>query len=331
MGRPRVVGVIVILVIGLALLAGGTARAAAPVAAANAWRPGIAIVWPHDGAGQPVPLEDAPLVNVSVWPRASVPCMVPPDGLKLYLAVGNNPAAPVDQIPALLLRDQEGRFFPTLEYNDIPVQRDAQGRVDMRFYVRQWASYSNVWVHAEDGRTTRPEPLIVNRDDSPRALPPSVFIQRAFPHDAQGTLVAVDQAPQVNLATEVIATDDRGQLQPVAGFTPFERTRSFIQVLAAPGNEPLRPLSGIRPAISTTSRISQQGVLPNGAPVASFYETQEQQFNNIPVDPAQPTHFLIDTGKLALPSTIWSHASDARTLLPSPEMPPQCVGSADTR
>lgn len=328
MRRLRVTGWLLVLLFGLALLVTGSVQAA-PTARSSFWVPRIAVVWPHDEAGQPAPVATAPLINVSVWPAADVHCFLPPDGLTLYLARGNEPAVPVEQVPALILREYEGRFFPALEYNDIPVTRNAEGQVDMRFYAQQWASYSNVWVHGTDGRTRRPEPLTVIEGGT-LILQPSVFIQRAFPHDDVGVLAPVDQAPFVNLTTEVIATDGNGGWLPVAGFDPLTRPSSqplteaptrpvlgaFMQLLAASGNQPLQRSTGIRPVVSLEQRSGAAPQIP--------YLVLVQNFNDIPVDPGQPTHFLIDTGSAKLPSTIWSHASDARTMMPTPPVPAQC-------
>src|SRR2546425_11239350 len=73
------------------------ATLAMPVYAANQWNPMIAIVWPHDSAGNPTPVSGSQLVNVSVWPQNVVMCNTMPDpSLSLMVGDDNDPAAPVN-------------------------------------------------------------------------------------------------------------------------------------------------------------------------------------------------------------------------------------------
>lgn len=320
MRRLTVAGWMLSLLVGLGLLAGGTAQAAA-TARSSFWVPRIAVVWPHDGAGQPAPVDSAPLVNVSVWPAAEVHCFLPPDGLTLFLASGNDPAAPVEQVPSLTLRESGGHFFPTLEYNDIPVTRNEQGQVEMRFYVQQWASYSNVWVHAEDGRTFKPAPRTIFAGEP--VPQPSIFVQAVRAENADGDLVPVDQASQVSLDVEVIATDGRGEPQPVAG-VDIDGSNGvaqagpplFLQLLSADGNAPLIRRTGIRPVLSVVQR--------NAPTSEAAQRVGLFTFPHVPVADGVATHFLIDSGRAALPSAIWSHGAEARTFMPEAAVPPQC-------
>jgi hypothetical protein len=58
-------------------------------------------------------------------------------------------------------------------------------------------------------------------------------------------------------------------------------------------------------------------------------------FNDVPVDPSIQSHFVVSvlptSGEAASRhSTVWTHASDARTVQPVPTEPPACVPAGAT-
>lgn len=296
--------IIVLLLLGGAGFLGWGSAAAAPANQPSGWRAQIAIVWPHDAAGRPASVDRATAVNVSVWPQDGVECGVHPGNFSLLAARGNQPAYRVEQEPRLAMQERDGVRFPTLEFNDVPVTLNDRGQVEMRFVVvdDRSGSLSNVWVHASDGRTYLPDPLRV------RGLGPDYFgfhITTVFPHDESGVFTPVERAPLTNIAVEVVETDASGvRLSP-----------------SGPGATDLLAL--------VVFQENEPGIVWDQRPAHRFVERDNQQhsvytFNDVPLDGSRQSHLMV-LGPEVLPSTIWSHAADARTRQPNPTVPPACV------
>ena len=275
---------------------------AAPRAQTTPWDPQIAIVWPHDGRGNTVPVSQASFVNVSVWPRNQVSCNSAGAAI-LSVAKGNEHVPHLAQVETML-RTVEGVTFPTLEYNNIAVDSGTPYRFSTIPSVH--FPNSNVWVHAADARTIYPEPILPTgyRDPTANTKVGSavVRIQLVWPHDQQGRLAPVDTAPLVNIAVDLLFPDS-----PVLS-VPTEYADT-LTLLVAEKNGPLQPTT-----------IPAQKV---------FYEANGQAFprwvfNDVPVEPGQQYHFVVHASQ-SVDSPPWTHAADPRTILPNPQVPPPCV------
>jgi hypothetical protein len=136
-------------------------------------------------------------------------------------------------------------------------------------------------------------------------------IQVVWPHDGRGRFTPVEQATYVNVAVDVFAHDTFDAAVPEASGTyPFSLT-----LLKADGNGPLEPVLRAAEVITQT---------------ANDLEYARWVFNDVPVNPAHATHFVVSLlpagGRAASPNTtVWTHASDARTILPNPPVPPSCL------
>ena len=265
------------------------------------WEPQIAIVWPHDGAGNAVPVTRATHVNVSIWPRNAVSCAsneVP----TLSVGRGTEPL-PVSATVTQQVRTVEGVTFPTVDYNDIRVEPGEP----YRFFVAPSpvGPNSNVWVHATDARTFVPDPAIpVDTIDGEAVAGLAGLLPRiqvVWPHDAQGTYVPVSEADLVNVGVMLLDLLDRSV---EVGY------EEAVSLLVATNNAPLQvsPVEGVP--------------VPIGLEGGIVYPTW--QFNDISVSPGDQTHFLALTAGGAY-SAPWTHAVDARTILPEPTLPPPCI------
>ena len=141
----------------------------------------IQVVWPHDGKGNPMPVDRARYVNIAVeifehGTLRAVPNFWP-EGIVLYGAKGNEPFRPlirVDEKGRALdqalrtIYTVAGQEFPRWVFNNIPVEPGQQ----YHFMVYLKAPnpggptpdagvaqcFPSIWTHAADARTDLPDP-----------------------------------------------------------------------------------------------------------------------------------------------------------------------------
>lgn len=280
----------------------------------------IAIVYPHDAQGHAVPVERAPLVNVSVWPGpdGQVSCTDPPDPMPLFMAKNNEVARPVRMNGQMILRTIDGVTFPSIEYNDIPVDIPTDPSARYSFYAGFVPG--NVWVHAADARTHLPHQVVpksVDTDHPPLREPADARIQIVWPHDEQGNAAPVDRATRVNVAVDFFVHGTRVVLGPDMG--PDINTGPYLEV--AEHNEPLHEFAQPRTVRMPVVMPRPSLYTVNGLTYLRYF------YDNVSVQPGHQYHFAVRTFVNAggVFSTIWTHAADARTQLPQPVVPPACV------
>jgi hypothetical protein len=149
-------------------------------------------------------------------------------------------------------------------------------------------------------------------------------IQVVFPHDAQGRQQPVSQAPLVNVAVDIFQHGTTLSVRPDFLQAVPSRYSVSLGLQIATGNGPLQ--SDV--SASGASIVPQQTSSDIGG-----QQYPRWVFNDVPVQPGQQYHFMailagllgnaVTTGNQF--STIWTHAADARTYLPSPQAPPACV------
>lgn len=276
------------------------------------WRPEIAVVWPQDGSGVAVSLEQSHSVNVAIWPTNTVPCsQMPITPVTLWIAKNNNPLTPVSVAPSLNLRTFDGSTFPYLAYNGVSadITDDPNAMYTLMAGVSGAGVGSNVWVHAADARTYYPHPVVPSGIGPSNPFFVDARIQIVWPHDAQGHYAPPDQATLVNVAVDIFA---HGTLESVP--VDWEPDAIFLEV--ARGNDPPREAG---PPSLPAQKITYS---VNGNTFPRWI------FNNVPVVPGQQYHFIpgIDVHKVPDPYvSVWTHGSDARTYLPTPPVPPSCA------
>jgi len=275
--------------------------------------PRISIVWPHDGHGNPTPVAKSRMVNVSVWPSNQVACCQDP-GLALLVARDNEPAEVVQPYGRVQVieRTVRGITFPSVEFNNIPANLAAEPGAKYRFVLMDG---SNVWVHAADPRTIFAQQVVPAGYSEPQPQELDARIQIVWPHDEQGRLRSVAEAPLVNIAVDLFA---HGTLNSV----PLDYEPEYLRLQVAQGNDALALQRDLLPEKTTYTANGQ--AFPRWV------------FNNVPVEPGRQYHFapyVVRPNNKGLPSwtfTIWTHAADARTLLPNPEPPRPDVSSWPT-
>lgn len=327
-------GPLIFALIPMLFLSTGIARLAVVGNEVSWYSPRISIVWPHDESGRAADVREAPLVNVSVWPPSKykatvggmppsqyplvpaepVSCSQPPQNVVLYYAKDNEHVEPISNKPVFVLRSYRNMTFPSLEYNDIPVEPRARNV----FLVEP---AGNVWVHAADPRTFYPHPVVPTgfAKGYPREI--DARIQVVWPHDGQGHWAPVEKATYVNVAIELFA---HHTLKAIRNYDPFR-----IVLYVAEGSEPIHPAV----AVDDHGR-------PLKPPVRVSYQIGDREFvrwvyNDIPVNPKKQYHFLVRVeplepwpeppqGAFRVYSSIWTHAANGRTLRPYPEVPLSC-------
>lgn len=322
MKKARQLAGIATVAAGLTLLPMAGAAVALPAAShlQSQWRnPLISVVWPHDAQGRFVPVERAPLVNVSVWPSEPVVCDQPPQiPLMLWRARDNEPAEPVGVSPQMILRSGDGFRFPTLEFNDVPANLGAEPTARYRFMIFTANSTGNVWVHAADPRTFFPEQVVPTGYSDLHPKQVDTRIQVVWPHDEQGHVAPVERATRVNIAVDIF---EHGTLNSVPPEFPPADLRAGIFLFAAEENA---PLSMTVPGTNELWAKAQKTTYMVGDKIFPRWV-----FNDVPVRPGVQHHFLVWAGGANLQTfpTIWTHAVDARTFFPMPQ-PPDYGGRA---
>ena len=279
------------------------AGSATTLAAQSSWHPYIAIVWPHDGRGNPTTVAQSRAVNISVWPTKQVSCSEYPER-SLLMAKDNEPTQPIRISGQLIQRTVGGVTFPSLEFNNIPANLAAEPTAKFRFLYYG----SSVWVHAADPRTFYPHPVVPTGYREPLSGSLAPRIQIVWPHDERGQFAPVERAPFVNIAVDLF---EHGTLNSV--LPEYQPIKLFLHI--AEGNG----------ALTFLDRTTQKVTYTVGDKTYPRWV-----FNNVPVRPGQQYHFLVSVlpgeRKTSSPfATIWTHARDARTILPYPQVPPPCV------
>jgi hypothetical protein len=283
------------------------------------WYPRTSIVWPHDGQGNPTSVVQSRAINVSVWPTRQVPCNER-DGwerISLQVAKNNEPVQIAAASGQRILRTVNGVMFPSVEYNNVPADMTTDPTTQYRFVYG--AVFSNVWVHAADPRTLYPHPVVPTGYSERRPREVDTRIQIVWPHNGRGNFTPVERATFVNIAVDIFAHSTLKSVPP-----DYLVDSSLIPnpvLLVAEGNGPLRERNEAGASFAIPERITYT---VNGRTYPRWV------FNNVAVKPGQQYHFMVTASSPEADferaySTIWTHAVDARTFLPHPEVPPPCV------
>ena len=296
-----------------------TIRAQSPNAVAGMVDAKIELVFPHDRAGRPQPVDKAPLVNVLVYlfeadSLQPVACNLPVE-VRLRRAsnlveIGGNavnlPARYQSPPGQPILRRVGGKVFQAWVFNDVPVGFfEASGLDPTRskdFYlveVKGVPYRSNVWAHGADARTYLPVQSSVIAGPFSQAEP---SVQVVWPH-TDGQPAPVDRATHVNIGVDL--TDPQTGASAPASFP------NRVTLLWSLNTGILQPLK----AADGTIQVQDASGTPHPRWV----------FNNVPVeaarDPVNKYYFVAAIEGTAAPVAVWAHGADARTYLPQPDIP----------
>lgn len=293
-------------------------RVQSPNAAAGMVDARIELVFPHDQAGRPQPVEKAPLVNVLVYlfeadSLQPVACNLPVEvrlrrASNLVDAAGNavNVAARYQSRPGQpVIRRVGDKAFPAWVFNDVPVGffespglDPARSKDFFLVEVKGVPYRTNVWAHGADARTYLParSPVAVGAFNQPE---PSV--QVVWPH-AGGQPAPVGQATHVNIGVDLL--DPQTRASAPAGFP------NRVILFRSLNTGILEPVKGADAVVQVQGA---GGTHPRWV------------FNNVPVeaarDPVNKYYFVATVEGTAAPASVWAHGADARTYLPQPDIP----------
>jgi hypothetical protein len=306
-----------LFIVGMAVLAALVTTMghveAAPRAVSNWLEPRIAIVWPHDGSGKQTNVANSRAVNVSVWPSNTVTCAAPEPSQKITLwrASNNEPAAPVDTRWQYFYRKLNNVDFVSMEFNDVPA--DIASNPANRYYFLLGDFQGNVWVDATDARTYLPYP-VTPAGISQNAAPTSVDtrIQIAYPHDKSGNFATLETATLVNVAVDIF---EHGTLNSV----PLTYNAGPILLYIAEANYPIALARAETGSVATVAMANLEPYT-----VANGTKYPRWVFNNVMVEPGKQYHYMVRVQGVETFPSIWTHATDVRTYLPNPPVPPAC-------
>ncbi|MCL5074628.1 MAG: hypothetical protein M1136_03105 [Chloroflexi bacterium] len=290
----------------------------------------IEIVWPHDLAGNEVPLTQADRANVRVYlfERGTRNAFCPDEagGVGVFLMIAANNDVPLYlKVPGAGTprRVTQGNIsFFAWDFNDVDVSLARNPENRLYFIVRDFVSVppsktlvggkvpgylnvnSNVWAHGANALTffpTQDVPTGTAPAPPPGPLPRiDPKIQIVWPHDRQGREAPVTQGDLVNIGVTVF---HHGTLISVSP----EDARS-VQLYQGLNQEPLRPV-----ALGQKRIVMARGIT---------YPVWE--FNNIDVsaarDPRNKYFFQVKTSG-SEGSNIWVHGADGRTYFPIQDVP----------
>lgn len=306
------------------------------------WEPRISIVWPHNSQGQQTGVLQATAVNAGVWPANSVQCTEPVT-MTLLATKDTEPAETVGNGEAMT-HTIGGITFRSQDYNDIPVDLQANPGTNYHFFTKwwgtQWYRYagsnptpyippeiagsvapSNVWVHAADPRTILPQPVRPDGITQHKPQHVDTRIQIVWPHDNQGAYAPVETATAINLAVDIFEHGSHTSVPAdFISISPQTGTVEGPVLYIAEGNTPLHAATAYDPNMGGNVFIK---------PVLTSYTLNgitypRWVFNDIPVQPGGMYHFLVLVYGVENSPSVWTHAKDARTNLPAPVVPPAC-------
>ncbi|HUE76192.1 MAG TPA: hypothetical protein VMP10_05125 [Chloroflexota bacterium] len=257
----------------------------------------IEIVWPHgDGA-----VADTSLANVgAVLYQTGTMVAVGRETnftARLWKAVDDRPFEFV-AIGRKSTGALAGLSVPIWRFDNVDVSeaRSPDRRVYLKLTVDGVAVRSNIWSHANDGRTNFP---VVDIPDGlePRLIQPAFKIQALWPHDG----ASVDQADRANL---VVYAFERGTRRAASS-----NWSAVARLWRSIDGSPAEPVGLAMP----TARAVNGGMM-------AIWE-----FNDVDVgvarDPDRRMFFFVTADDAPAQSNVWAHAQDARSFHPDFNQP----------
>jgi len=296
----------------------------------------IEIVWPHDAQGNEAPAASAPLVNVEAYlfqrgTLNSVGCNFQGTP-NLHAAVNYSEISRLNGVeegiqqtdeienitPQRSTRTVDGKSFPVWTFNDVPIS-PGPGSI----YVTHVATYffadvpgydvrSNVWGHGADPRTFAPNQIAATNVASTPGTPVDSIIEIVYPHDRQGALQPVTQAPLANVSVTlfshpICATTNGSNPKPPCyqaepfNFSPAPQllkslNTGYLDLVGQPANEVQ--------SINSSLNLAYPRYDFNDVNVAAASDSLNKYYFAVRL-PGVESH-----------TTIWAHGADPRTNFP---------------
>jgi hypothetical protein len=155
---------------------------------------------------------------------------------------------------------------------------------------------------------------VIPAEISQNAAPTSVDtrIQIAYPHDKSGNFAGLETATLVNVAVDIF---EHGTLNSV----PLTYNAGPILLYIAEANY---PIALARAETGSVATVAMANLEPYTAANGTKYP--RWVFNNVMVEPGKQYHYMVRVQGVETFPSIWTHATDVRTYLPNPPVPPAC-------
>ena len=279
----------------------------------SAIRAKIEIVWPHGG----VPVREADLANITAYliaePSSSASGLPAPPAcdwnptVRLWAALNADPARQV-AVGQKRMVAADGRTFPVWDFNDVDVAaaRDPANKLTFFATVDGVRTLHNVWTHAADARTVFPQTDVPTGTLSRLPVALDSRIEIVWPHDN----LPPEQATRANITAYLFAPDTLQTIPPEVSWTPAARLHWSLN--------------------ADTERMPGTGIagVPRTITASNGVEFQAWDFNDVDVSAARETlnrlYFWVTVDDTATFPNVWSHAVDARTVFPQPDMLNDC-------
>ncbi|NLT43615.1 MAG: hypothetical protein GXX93_13145 [Anaerolineae bacterium] len=257
----------------------------------------IEVVWPHSGQ----PGTDTDMVNIGAYlftppgTKRAVPCRFDPP-LELWVAENNRPAEMVARIT-----QRSYNWSPsTWHFNDVDTRWARNPNNQLYFFLGTEEGLdfrSNVWAHAADARTFRPQQTPVRSAQGQVPTEVDAVIQIVWPH---GNLPVVE-ATKVNISANLFAPGT--DISVPASWEPEVMLYRSLN-------------NGVSEAVTTgVKRLVTEGSLVY--PVWDFNDVDVSEAR----DPQNKYYFRLEVDGVVTHSTVWSHGADARTYFPEVDVP----------
>lgn len=257
----------------------------------------IEVVWPHSGQ----PGTDTDMVNIGAYlfspqdSKREVPCRFDPP-LELWKAENNRPA----QFVARITQRSYNWSPSTWHFNDVDTRWARNPNNQMYFFLKTDTDLdfrTNVWAHAADARTFRPQQTPVRSAQAQIPAEVDAVIQIVWPHDN----LSVVEATEVNISANLFAPST--DVSVPADWEPEVVLYRSLN-------------NGVSEAVA----IGVKRLVTEGSLVYPVWD-----FNDIDVsearDPQNKYYFRLEVEGVVTHSTIWSHGADARTYFPEVDVP----------
>ncbi|MFN8499471.1 MAG: hypothetical protein U0641_16600 [Anaerolineae bacterium] len=261
----------------------------------------VEIVWPHNNA----PVSAADKVNITAYLfQAGGLTPVDPgfgNNVQLWRALNSDPAQPVGGGSKRMI-DVNGKQVPVWDFNDIDVSaaKDPANKYYFFVTVDGAPSQYSVWSHGADGRTILPQPVLPTATKkNPKAVDARVSV--VWPHDKSGNQQGVTGADLANVTVRVF---EQGNTNSVP--TSFN---NGVRLLRSVNNGPFEVIGTGQKSSSNEGGVDH--------PVWTFNDVDVSAARN----PANKVYFSVAVDGLPSHTTVWSHASDARSYVPNPDAP----------
>ena len=279
----------------------------------SAIRAKIEIVWPHGG----VPVREADLANITAYlivePSSSASGLPAPPAcdwnptVRLWAALNADPARRV-AVGQKRMVTIDGRTFPVWDFNDVDVRaaRDPANKLTFFATVDGVRTLRNVWTHAADARTVFPQTDVPTGTLSRRPAGLDSRIEIVWPHDN----LPPEQATLANITAYLFAPGTLQTIPPDVSWTPTAKLHWSLN--------------------ADTERMPGTGIagVPRTITASNGVEFQAWDFNDVDISAARETlnrlYFWVTVDDTATFPNVWSHAVDARTVFPQPDMLSDC-------